>query len=107
MRFPEYESFDGLGLAELVRRKQVTASELLEAAIERIELRNPKINAVVMQLYDLGRQAIAAGLPDGAFRGVPFLLKDLNGSLGGVVTTRGSHFFADVVPPQDGVVGEG
>src|SRR5260370_13354078 len=107
MRFPEFESYDGLGLADLVRTKQVTPSELLEAAIERVEMRNPKVNAVVMQLYDYGRQAIAAGLPDGPLRGVPFLLKDLNGSLGGVVTTRGSHFFADVVPPEDGALVHG
>jgi amidase len=104
MRFPEFESFDGLGLAGLVRKGEVTPSELLEAAIERVEIRNPKINAVVMQLYDFGRQTIAAGLPEGPFRGVPFLLKDLNGSLGGFPTTRGSHFFADVVPPEDGVL---
>jgi len=107
MRLPEFESHDGLGLAALVRSRQVTPSELLEAAIERVEARNPRINAVVMQLYDHGRQAIAAGLPDGPFRGVPFLLKDLNGSLGGVATTRGSHFFADVVPPEDGALVRG
>src|SRR5207302_3988690 len=91
----------------LVRTKQVTPTELLEAAIERVEARNPRINAVVMQLYDYGRRAIAAGLPVGPFRGVPFLLKDLNGSLGGVATTRGSHFFADVVPPEDGALVKG
>ena len=51
-----------------------------------------------MQLYDYGRQAIADGLPDGPFRGVPFLLKDLGGSLAGVTMTRGSRFFADTPP---------
>ena len=60
MRLPEFESHDGLGLAALVRSRHVTPSELLEAAIERVEARNPRINAVVMQLYDHGRQAIAA-----------------------------------------------
>jgi Asp-tRNA(Asn)/Glu-tRNA(Gln) amidotransferase A subunit family amidase len=99
---PEYEDHDGLGLAKLVRTKQVTPEELLEAAIARVEARNPAINAVVMRLYDYGRRAIAEGLPDGPFSGVPYLLKDLNGSLGGVRTTRGSRFFADVVPPEDG-----
>jgi amidase len=99
---PEYDSSDGLGLAALVRGKHVTPQELLEAAIARVEARNPAINAVVMRLDDYGRRAIAAGLPDGPFTGVPYLLKDLNGSLGGVRTTRGSRFFADAVPPEDG-----
>jgi amidase len=75
--FPEYEKFDALGLAELVRRREVSPGDLLDAAIERVEARNPAINAVTMKLYDHGRQAIAAGLPDGPFRGVPFLMKDL------------------------------
>src|SRR2546423_10952642 len=52
-----------------------------------------------MKLYDYGRKAIAAGLPDGPFTGVPFLLKDLTASLAGVRTTRGSKFFADAPPP--------
>src|SRR5690242_6509036 len=48
-----------------------------------------------MPLYDYARKAIADGLPDGPFRGVPFLLKDLGGWLAGVRVTRGSRFFAD------------
>src|SRR5262249_37730993 len=98
---PEHDSSDGLALAALVRDKQVTPQELLEAAIARVEARNPAINAVVMRLEEYGRRAIATGLPDGPFTGVPYLLKDLNGSLGGVRTPRGSLFFADVVPPED------
>ena len=60
--FADYERYDALGLADLVKRRQVTPAELLEAAIERVEARNPTVNAVVMKLYDLGRQAIADGL---------------------------------------------
>jgi len=93
--FADYERYDALGLADLVRRKAVSADDLLEAAIERVEMRNPAVNAVVMPLYDYGRKAIADGLPDGPFRGVPFLLKDLGGWLAGVKVTRGSAFFAD------------
>ncbi|MBI1774652.1 MAG: amidase [Proteobacteria bacterium] len=104
MSLAEYDELDGLGLAELVARRQVSPEELLEAAIERVERRNPALNAVVMTLYDHGREAIRSGLPAGPFRGVPYLLKDLNGSLGGVRTTRGSRFFADVAPPEDGVL---
>jgi Asp-tRNA(Asn)/Glu-tRNA(Gln) amidotransferase A subunit family amidase len=96
--FAEYEQYDALGLADLVRRKEVTPSELLEAAIERVEARNPAVNAVVMKLYDHGKKAIADGIPDGPFRGVPFLMKDLTSPVAGVRMTRGSKFFADTPP---------
>ena len=66
--FAEYEAYDALGLADLVRRRQVTPTELLDAAIARVEARNPTINAVVLPLYDYARKAIADGLPDGPFR---------------------------------------
>ena len=97
--FSDYEQYDALGLADLVRRGKVPPGDLLEAAIERVEARNPAVNAVVMRLYDYGRQAIADGLPEGPLRGVPFLLKDLSASLAGVKMTRGSRFFADAPPP--------
>jgi amidase len=98
-RFAEYENYDALGLAELVRQRQVTPIELLEAALERVEVRNPTVNAVVMRLDDHARRTIAAGVPDGPFRGVPFLLKDLTASLAGVPMTRASRFFADAPAP--------
>ena len=63
--FADYEQYDALGLADLVRRGKVSPGELLEAAIERVEARNGAVNAVVMKLYDYGRKAIADGLPDG------------------------------------------
>jgi Asp-tRNA(Asn)/Glu-tRNA(Gln) amidotransferase A subunit family amidase len=97
--FGEYEAYDALGLADLVRRRQVTPAELLEAAIARVESRNRTVNAVTMRLDDLARTAIAAGLPDGPFTGVPFLMKDLTASIAGVRMTRGSRFFADAPPP--------
>jgi amidase len=101
-RFVEYEDYDALGLAELVRRREITPGELLDAAIERVEARNPAINAVTMKLYDHARKAIADGLPDGPFRGVPFLMKDLTSQVAGVKMTRGSKFFADTPPaPAD------
>ena len=102
--FPEYENYDALGLAELVRNGEVTAAELLDAAIARAEMRNPTVNAIVDKLYDHGRDAVAAGLPDGPFTGVPYLLKDIGGVLGGHVQTRGSRFFDDLVPPEDSVI---
>lgn len=100
--FAEYEDYDGLGLAQLVRDRQVKPEELLDAAIARVESRNPVVNAVTMKLYDYGRQAIADGLPDGLFRGVPYLMKDLTSPIAGVRMTRGSTFFADTPPsPHD------
>ncbi len=98
--FSEYERYDALGLAQLVREGQVTPLELLEAAIERVEARNPSLNAVIMKLYDHAREAIARGLPDGPLRGVPFLMKDLTSPLAGVKMTRGSKFFADTPPAE-------
>ena len=65
--FADYEGYDALGLADLVRRKAVSPGDLLDAAIERVEARDPAVNAVVMPLYDYGRRAIADGLPDGPF----------------------------------------
>jgi amidase len=102
--FAEYEAYDGLGLAELVRQGQVSPDELLDAAIERVEARNGAVNAVISRLDDRARQAIAAGLPDGPFRGVPFLLKDLGGWLAGDRVTRGSRFFADTPPVAESSV---
>jgi Asp-tRNA(Asn)/Glu-tRNA(Gln) amidotransferase A subunit family amidase len=97
--FKDYEHYDALGLAELVKQGKTTPAELLEAAIERVESRNAVVNAVTMKLYDYGRQVITDGVPDGPFKGVPFLLKDLTASLAGVKMTRGSKFFADTPPP--------
>ena len=99
--FTEYESYDALGLAALVKAGEVSATEVLEAAIARVGERNPTINAVVMELYDLAAEAIAAGLPDGPLTGVPFLLKDLGSSLAGARTARGSRFFADLPPAAE------
>jgi Asp-tRNA(Asn)/Glu-tRNA(Gln) amidotransferase A subunit family amidase len=97
--FADYEDYDALGLAELVHQKKVSPSELLEAAIARVEARNGAVNAVTMPLYDLARAAIAEGLPSGPFTGVPFLIKDLTSSIAGVRMTRSSRFFADTPPP--------
>ncbi len=99
--FDAYEDHDGLGLAGLVRQGEVTASDLLETAIDRVEVRNGKVNAVVKRLYELAEQAIADGLPDGPFKGVPYLLKDLSASIAGQPTTRACKFFADAVAPAD------
>ena len=99
--FKEYDNFDAVGLAQLVRSKQVSPEQLLEEAIARVEQRDPALNAVVNKLYDHARAAIRAGLPDGPLRGVPFLLKDLNALCAGAVTTNGSRFFRDNMADHD------
>ncbi|MCC7549230.1 MAG: amidase [Burkholderiales bacterium] len=102
--FVEFEDYDGLGLAGLVRSRQVQPLELLDAAIARVRARNAHVNAVVMELYDHARRAIARGLPDSPFSGVPYLMKDLTSPIAGVRMTRGSRFFADTPPsPLDSV----
>jgi amidase len=98
--FPEYANYDALGLAELVRRRQVVPSDLVEAAIERIDRHNPKLNAVIFKAYDEAR-ARAAGPLSGPFAGVPFLLKDILGFKKGWPSRQGSHFLPAVPWPHD------
>ncbi len=99
--FTEYDRYDGLGLAERVRRKEISPAELVEEAIRRIETVNPHINAVIHPMYDLARRQVQEGLPEGPFQGVPFLLKDLLAYAAGVPTRNGSRFFRDFVPDHD------
>jgi amidase len=97
--FAEYTDYDGLGLAELVRRKQVSAREVLDAAIARTEALNPALNAMITETYDVARAAAASA--DGPFTGVPFLLKDLGAAQAGVPLSAGSRFFQHVPAPVD------
>jgi Asp-tRNA(Asn)/Glu-tRNA(Gln) amidotransferase A subunit family amidase len=97
--FADYTNYDGLGLAELVRTGEVTAGEVLEAAIERIEALNPELNAVVTKVYDQARAAAARS--DAPLAGVPFLLKDLGGAQAGVPLSAGSRFFAHAPAPAE------
>ena len=102
--FAEYQNYDALGLAELIRAKEVTPGEVLEAAIARVESVNPAINAVVNKMYDEAERSIAAGLPDGPFTGVPYMMKDLGIYYAGVTTSAGSRLFADYVPDHDSTI---
>jgi amidase len=88
----EYASLDGMAQADLVRRGEVTAAELVEAAIGRIERLNPDLNAVIRPLFDDAREAAKGPLPEGPFSGVPFLLKDLLAEIAGVPLVEGSGF---------------
>src|SRR6476646_1302724 len=96
MAFSEYGDYDGIGLAELVRKKQVSASELLDEAIARTTRVDPQINAVVVKHYDYAKRQIDTGLPDGPSTGVPCRLKDLE-ILEGTRTTSGAKVYKDNV----------
>ena len=102
MEMHEYSDYDGLGLAELVAKKAVTPSELVEAAIERIERHNPTLNAVVYKGYDDARARAKGDLADGPFRGVPFLIKDLGMPVAGWPRTSGSKFARGIIDADDG-----
>ena len=96
MAFNDYDKYDGLGLAELVHKKKVSAAELVEEAISRIETHNPKLNAVVHKLYERARAVANGKLPDGPFKGVPFLIKDLHATLEGTTTSHGNRLWKNV-----------
>ena len=100
-KFEEFAFMDATEQAELVRCGEVKPLELVEAAIERAELLNPKLNAIVTPMYELARAAAKGSLPDGSFRGVPFLLKDLLAAYAGVRMTSGSRSLREFIPPRD------
>ena len=93
----DYTRQDMMGLADLVRSKQVSPGELLEEAISRAETADPRFNFMAQKLYDYGRKRIEDGLPDGPFTGVPWLLKDLHMHLAGTRFGQGSRFYEDFV----------
>jgi amidase len=96
MGFAEYSNDDGLGLAELVKKKEIKPAELVEAAIDRIERHNPQLNAVVFKAFDEA-SAMARTNLSGPFAGVPMLLKDILGFKKGWPNRDGSRFV-----PSDG-----
>jgi amidase len=100
MKPSEYAAHDGLGLAALVSRGEVSPAELVEAAIACIERHNGALNAVVYRAYDEARRTAASVLPDGPFRGVPFLVKDLARRVTGWPCSMGS-LFAEPGPATD------
>ena len=100
-RFAEYGDYDGLGLAELVRRGEITPREILEEAISRIDGLNPDLNAVIYHACDEARNACAEALPGGPFTGVPLLLKDLRAECAGMPLHCGSRFHRGYVSQHD------
>src|SRR6202035_3864073 len=103
MAFKEYGNYDAVSLAALIRKKYVTARELLDEAIMRTGKVDPQINAVVVRHHDYAQRQIDKGLPDGPFTGVPFLLKDLE-FLEGTRTTSGASIHKDDIAAHTGTL---
>jgi amidase len=97
----EIALLDATAQADLVRFAKVKPIELVDAAIARIERLNPTLNAVITPMFEQARSAARGPLPEGPFRGVPFLLKDLLASYAGVRLSAGSAFLQDFVPDHD------
>jgi amidase len=97
-KFKEYRKFDALGLAELIKKKKISAPELIEEAISRIEDLNPLLNAVVTPMYDIAREYAGSKIPKGPFTGVPFLIKDIMTAYKGIPLTSGSRSLKEYIP---------
>ena len=91
MNLAEYACLDGLGLAELIRKKEVTPREVAEAALAGVHKINPKINAVIETYDDRIEKSDALRAPDRIFSGVPFFLKDLGATEAGSRQEMGSR----------------
>ena len=102
--FDEYEDYDALGLGDLIRDRQATADELLDAALDRVAARDPGINAVIHLMEDAARETIGRGLPPGPVSGVPFMLKDLHGLYAGEPTTNSSRLYWTNVADHDSTI---
>ncbi len=97
----DYRHYDALGLAALVAEGEVTSGELLDAALERLEAVDPRINAIAHLAVEPARAAIERGLPEGPLAGVPFLLKDLGVAAIDCPSNFGSRLFAGTAHDHD------
>ncbi len=98
---------DATAQAELVRSGEVSPVELVEAAIAAAERLNPELNAIIHEFYDQAREEAEGDLPDGPFRGVPFLRKDLGAPMAGEPMHLGMQLLkdADFRSPVDSYLG--
>mgnify|MGYP001002972942 FL=1 len=104
MKFEDYRSHDAVGLAKLVRDREVSPDELLDAALARSAAVNPTLNALHRDLSDEARAAIKDGLPDGPLAGVPYPIKDISVHMKGQPTGAGSRVFKDAVAAEDSAI---
>ncbi|HEX3430726.1 MAG TPA: amidase family protein [Rhizomicrobium sp.] len=104
MHYADYAKYDGLGLAELVRRKEVQPAELVETAIARAETVNPSLNFMVFSDFERARADAKRGAATGPFAGVPMFLKDILAFAEGMPTRQGSRFIPAIASKQDSVL---
>ncbi|MES2176697.1 MAG: amidase [Gemmatimonadota bacterium] len=104
MNSTDFIRYDALGLAELIRTRQVSSRELVDVAIARIERLNPALNAVIHPMFDAARRAADTPRDDAPFAGVPFLIKDLLTAYAGEPMASGSRLYRGFVPPHDSEV---
>jgi amidase len=97
----DFHQLDALGTADLIRRREISPRDAVQAAIGRIEAVNPQLNAVVLRMFDRALGDADGDIPDGPFRGVPFLLKDLLTWYAGEPISSGSRLFQGWVAPSD------
>ena len=97
----DFGEYDALGLAELVRKREVSASELVDEAIRRTEAVNGRLNAVITTMFDHARERAGQPLGNGPFAGVPFLMKDFVAEIAGVSFYEGSNFLEGYIPNED------
>jgi amidase len=100
----DYLAHDLVGLAALITSRQVSASEVVEAALARMEAVNPKLNAVTLNLADQARAQVRGGAPAGPLGGVPYLIKDLGAQVAGTPTTAGSWLMGDPPAAADSAI---
>ena len=101
MNFKDYAEQDAVGLAHLLKTKEVSAKEVTEVAIEVAERLNTKLNALVMTNFDNARELVKKALPDSPVSGAPFYLKDVNQFTSDMPTTFSSRFFEEATPRAD------
>ena len=102
MAIAEYDTLDAMGLAALVRARELSPRDVLEEAIRRAELANPALNFIAHRAYeDALAAASSKDLPDGPLRGVPWLVKELATSWAGQPWTNALPYMKDVIGPFD------
>lgn len=92
---------DATELARRLRAGELTAEALLEGCVAAVKAVNPRLNAVVCELFDDARARLRAGLPDGPFAGVPIAVKDFDGFVQGAPFTASTRFLEGFVPDHD------
>ncbi len=104
MTFEEYRKYDALGLADLIRKKEITPAELIEIAIQRAERVNPKLNAIIHKMYDKAKEMAAQVDMNAPFAGVPFLIKDIGIHIKDELLTRGSKAWQGFKSSEDSLI---